>query len=171
VCLERRVVTTDPLDDDLQLDEFWMRRALQQADAAALEGDVPVGAVVVSADNQLLAVGQNRREQDQDPTAHAEIVALRGAARAIGHWRLERATLYCTLEPCTMCAGALVNARIARVVYGAPDPKAGGIDSVFSIGRDDRLNHRFSRREGVLKADCVLRLQRFFSILRAEGQK
>jgi tRNA(adenine34) deaminase len=159
------------LDDDPQLDEFWMRSALQQADAAALEGDVPVGAVVVSADNRLLAVGQNRREQDQDPTAHAEIVALRAAARTIGHWRLEQATLYVTLEPCPMCAGALVNARIARLVYGAPDPKSGGIDSVFSIGRDDRLNHRFATREGVLQDECIQRLQRFFSILRAEGQK
>ncbi len=157
--------------DENERDEFWMRAALAQADCAALGGDVPVGAVVVAENDTLIAVGQNRREQDQEPTAHAEIVALRAAAKHIGHWRIERATLYCTLEPCAMCAGALVNARIARVVYGAPDPKAGAIASVFSIGCDDRLNHRFLTRADVLRDECVLRLQRFFAALRAEGQK
>lgn len=148
-----------------------MRQALAQADSVALMGDVPVGAVIVGESNDLLAVGGNRREQDQDPTAHAEIVALRAAAKVIGHWRLDKATLYCTLEPCAMCAGALVNARIARVVYGARDPKAGAIDSVFAIGVDGRLNHRFAVAEGVLKDECIRRLQRFFARLRAEGQK
>lgn len=148
-----------------------MREALVQADAAAAAGDVPIGALVVSDKNRVLGTGQNRREQDQDPTAHAEIVALRAAARCTGHWRLDGATLYCTLEPCAMCAGALVNARIARVVYGAPDPKAGAIESVYSIGVDGKLNHRLRRSEGVLVEECVERLQRFFSALRAEGQK
>jgi tRNA(adenine34) deaminase len=157
--------------DQLQTDEFWMRQALVQADAVALAGDVPVGAVIVGASNELLAAGGNRREQDQEPTAHAEIVALRAAARLIGHWRIDKATIYCTLEPCAMCAGALVNARIARVVYGARDPKAGGIDSVFCIGKDDRLNHRFTVTEAVLRDECILRLQKFFARLRAEGQK
>jgi tRNA(adenine34) deaminase len=166
-----RVLTRAIVTETTESDEVWMQLALAQADAAALAGDVPIGAVVVSVDNQLVASGCNRREQDQDPTAHAEIVALRAAARVIGHWRIEQATLYVTLEPCTMCAGALVNARIARVVYGARDPKAGGIDSGFGIGRDDRLNHRFLTREGVLKDECVLRLQRFFARLRAQGQK
>jgi tRNA(adenine34) deaminase len=152
-------------------DGFWMQAALAEANLAARAGDVPVGAVIVSLEGELIAVGQNRREQDQDPTAHAEIVALRAAARKIGHWRIEGATLYCTLEPCAMCAGALVNARIAGVVFGAPDPKAGAIRSVFSIGCDDRLNHRFDARAGVLKDECVLVLQRFFAALRAEGQK
>lgn len=148
-----------------------MQMALEQAEAAARAGDVPIGAVIINAHEQLIAVGQNRREQDQDPTAHAEIVALRAAAQSIGHWRIEAATLYSTLEPCAMCAGALVNARIARVVYGALDPKAGGIESIFCIGNDDRLNHRYVVRSGVLREECVLRLQRFFAALRAEGQK
>ncbi|HMA94674.1 MAG TPA: tRNA adenosine(34) deaminase TadA [Polyangiaceae bacterium] len=157
--------------EHFELDEFWMREALVQADAAAAAGDVPIGAIVVSAKNQVLGVGQNRREQDQDPTAHAELVALRAAARSVGHWRLEGTTLYCTLEPCTMCAGALVNARVARVVYGAADLKAGAIQSVFSIGIDGRLNHRLRHSDGVLGEECVQRLQRFFSALRADGQK
>jgi tRNA(adenine34) deaminase len=148
-----------------------MQQALAQADLAANAGDVPIGAVIVGAENQLISVGHNRREQDQDPTAHAEVVALRAAASVIGHWRIERATLYCTLEPCAMCAGALVNARIGSLVYGARDPKAGGIHSVFCIGTDERLNHRFLVREGVLRDACVQRLQRFFATLRAEGQK
>lgn len=152
-------------------DEFWMHQALEQADLAGLAGDVPVGAVIVDAKGKLIAKGHNRREQDQDPTAHAELVALRAAARVIGHWRIEGATLYCSLEPCAMCAGALVNARIARVVYAALDPKAGGIESKFSIGVDERLNHRFETLGGVLRTDSVQRLQQFFAALRAEGQK
>src|SRR5512142_1739467 len=116
--------------ENFELDEYWMRQALAQADNAAAAGDVPIGAVIVNAKNQIIAVGKNEREQAQDPTAHAEIVALRAAARTLGHWRIENATLYCTLEPCAMCAGALVNARIRRVVYGAPDAKAGAIDSL-----------------------------------------
>jgi tRNA(adenine34) deaminase len=164
--LGRILVSEDP-----DSDERWMQLALEQADLAAMAGDVPVGAVIVDAGNHCIALGFNRREQDQDPTAHAEVVALRAAARAVGHWRIEHATLYCTLEPCAMCAGALVNARIARVVFGASDPKAGAIESVFSIGSDARLNHRFVTRRGVLKDDCVRRLQQFFAMLRAEGQK
>lgn len=166
-----RLLTPQMSTDGSDRDGFWMQAALAEADLAARAGDVPVGAVIVSADGALIAVGQNRREQDQDPTAHAEIVALRAAARKIGHWRIEGATLYCTLEPCAMCAGALVNARIACVVYGAPDPKAGAIKSVFSIGCDNRLNHRFDARAGVLQDECILVLQRFFAALRAEGQK
>jgi tRNA(adenine34) deaminase len=154
-----------------QRDEFWMGAALAEADLAALAGDVPVGAVIIGGNDQLLALGRNRRELDQDPTAHAEIVALRAAAQKVGHWRIEGATLYCTLEPCAMCAGALVNARISRVVYGAIDPKAGGVQSVFTIGSDNRLNHRFQTLDGVLRDACVLRLQRFFAALRADGQK
>jgi tRNA(adenine34) deaminase len=164
-------LTTEIVPNDNDRDEFFMRAALAEADLAAQAGDVPVGALVVAEDGTLIAAGHNRREQDQDPTAHAELVALRAAARKIGHWRIEGATLYCTLEPCAMCAGALVNARIARVVYGAPDPKAGGVKSVFAIGSNDRLNHQFDTRDGVLRDECILRLQRFFAALRAEGQK
>lgn len=152
------------------LDETWMRFALAEADRAAEAGDVPVGAVIVGDDGSLLAEGRNRREQEGDPTAHAEVDALRRAAHRLGHWRVE-GTLYVTLEPCVMCAGALVNARVKRVVYGALDPKAGATESLFSIGSDSRLNHRFEIRRGVLEDECVARLQAFFARLRALGKK
>jgi tRNA(adenine34) deaminase len=151
-------------------DEKWMTLALAEADRAAKAGDVPVGAVIVDADGDLLSEGRNRRELEKDPTAHAEIDALRRAAQRLGHWRVE-GTLYVTLEPCLMCAGALVNARIRRVVYGALDAKAGATESLYSVGRDERLNHRFDVTSGILKEECVARLQTFFQRLRAQGQK
>lgn len=151
-------------------DERWMLLALAEADRAATSGDVPVGAVIVDADGDLLSEGRNRREAEQDPTGHAEIDALRRAAKRRGHWRVE-GTLYVTLEPCLMCAGALVNARIRRVVYGALDPKAGATQSLYQVGADPRLNHRFEITAGVLEGECVARLQTFFRKLRAEGQK
>jgi tRNA(adenine34) deaminase len=150
-----------------EVDDAWMREALAEAAAAAEAGDVPVGAVVVDAGGVLLARGRNRRELDQDPTAHAEVDALRAAARRLGHWRLEGATVYATLEPCPMCAGALVNARIARLVYGCPDPKAGAVDTLFPIGRDGRLNHRFVVTAGVLSDESATLLRSFFARLRA----
>jgi tRNA(adenine34) deaminase len=143
-----------------------MLRALEQADQAAEHGDVPIGCVIVEADGRELGAGHNRREIDADPTAHAEILALRAAAARRGRWRLDGATVYVTLEPCPMCAGALVNARIERLVYGAHDPKAGAISSLFSIGRDERLNHRFSIESGLLERACIERLQSFFGSLR-----
>ena len=155
-------------------DDGWLREAklaLDEADAAAAHGDVPVGAVVVDDDGTVLGRGHNRREVDQDPVAHAEIVALRAAAAARGHWRLDRATLVVTLEPCAMCAGALVNARVARVVFGARDPKAGAVRSLYAIGDDARLNHRFAIVEGVLADDAARRLRAFFAALRAAGEK
>jgi tRNA(adenine34) deaminase len=139
-----------------------MRLALEQADAAGAAGDVPVGAVLISADGTLLATGRNRREASADPTAHAEMEALRAAARGRGEWRLTGTTLYVTLEPCPMCAGALLNARVARVVYGCQDDKAGALDSLFVLGRDPRLNHRFEVTRGVLAEACAERLRRFF---------
>ncbi len=151
-------------------DEKWMELALAEADRAARDGDVPVGAVIVDSDGDLLSEGRNRRELEGDPTAHAEIDALRRAARRLGHWRVE-GTLYVTLEPCLMCAGALVNARIRRVVYGALDPKAGATESLYSVGSDTRLNHQFDVAGGVLQQQCVERLRQFFQRLRAEGQK
>ncbi|HEV8550579.1 MAG TPA: tRNA adenosine(34) deaminase TadA [Polyangiaceae bacterium] len=154
-----------------ETDAAWMRVALAEADAATLHGDVPVGAVVVDAAGRELARAHNRREVLADPTAHAELLALRAAAAERGHWRLEGATLFCTLEPCPMCAGALVNARIARVVYGAFDPKAGALGSLFSLGNDPRLNHRFSVTSGVLAAEGARRLSDFFARLRAAGEK
>ncbi len=151
-------------------DDYYMALALLEADRAAAGGDVPVGAIIAINDGETIVRGRNRREVDADPTGHAEIDALRRAARAVGHWRIG-GTLYVTLEPCAMCAGALVNARVSRVVYGASDPKAGAIDSLFGIGRDERLNHRFRVTSGVLADQAIERLQAFFKRLRAEGQK
>ena len=152
-------------------DEGWMRIALAEADAATAHGDVPVGAVIVDAEGRELARDHNRREERADPTAHAELYALRTAAARQAHWRLEGATLYVTLEPCPMCAGALVNARIARVVFGAGDPKAGALTSLYTLGSDSRLNHRFAVTGGVLASEGARRLSEFFAKLRAAGQK
>ncbi|HYQ18649.1 MAG TPA: tRNA adenosine(34) deaminase TadA, partial [Polyangiaceae bacterium] len=148
--------------------EELMRLALAEADLATLHGDVPVGAVVVSAAGEVLARDHNRREERGDPTAHAELLAVREATRTLPGWRLEGATVYVTLEPCAMCAGALVNARIARLVFGASDPKAGAIVSLFQIGTDPRLNHRFEVEAGFLAPECGGRLSRFFAELRAK---
>jgi tRNA(adenine34) deaminase len=148
-----------------------MRVALAEADRAAALGEVPVGAVLVTSTGDLLAAGHNLRETDADPTAHAEIVALRSAARARSSWRLDGTTLYVTLEPCVMCAGALVHARVDRVVWGCDDPKGGAIATLFSIGQDPRLNHRFAIARGVLETECADRLREFFARLRAMGKK
>ena len=139
-----------------------MRLALDEARAAGAEGDVPVGAVVVRGDEVVARAG-NAREREQDPTAHAEILALRQAARAIGSWHLEGCTLYVTLEPCAMCAGALVLARIDRLVLGAPDPKAGFAGSLGDIVRDSRLNHEVEVTVGVLAEECGEVLPAFFA--------
>lgn len=157
-------------DQQLLVDEKWMRLALAQADLAAGHGDVPVGAVIVDDEGQLLAEGRNRRELSGDPTAHAEVDALRAAAARRGHWRID-GTLYVTLEPCLMCAGALVNARVRRVVYGALDPKAGATESLYQVGGDLRLNHHYEVRSGILALECAGRLKAFFAALRAQGQK
>ena len=148
-----------------------MSQALAEADAAAAQGDVPVGAVIVASDGAVIAVGRNLREVEGDATAHAEVVAIRAASRALGHWRLLGCTLVTTLEPCAMCAGALVNARVERVVYGASDPKAGAVRSLFRLVDDPRLNHRLSVVAGVDAEACAARLRAFFARLRAEGQK
>lgn len=142
-------------------DARWMSLALEEARAAAGRGEVPVGAVVVAA-GRVLARAGNRREADRDPTAHAEILALREAARALGDWHLEGATLYVTLEPCFMCAGALVNARLGLLVYGASDPKAGAVGSLADVPADVRLNHRVPVRSGVLAEACGEVLRAFF---------
>lgn len=152
-------------------DEEWMREALVEADRAAELGEVPVGCVIVDENGVRIASGHNLRETESDPTAHAEIVAIREAARARKSWRLEDCTLFVTLEPCVMCAGALVNARIGRVVWGCDDPKAGACLTLFTIGQDGRLNHRFKSTRGVLEEECAERLKRFFAALRAQGKK
>ena len=139
-----------------------MRLALEEARAAGAEGDVPVGAVVARGDEVVARAG-NARERERDPTAHAEILALRQAARAVGSWHLEGCTLYVTLEPCAMCAGALVLARIDRLVLGAPDPKAGFAGSLGDIVRDGRLNHEVEVTVGVLAEECGEVLRAFFA--------
>jgi tRNA(adenine34) deaminase len=159
---------TAPGDDG---ERSWMQTALDEAALAMAHEDVPVGALVVGADGRLLSRAHNRRELDRDPTAHAELLALREAARARGSWRLDDCTLFVTLEPCAMCAGALVNARIARLVFGAHDAKAGAIESLFSLGRDARLNHRFDVRGGCLAEPSIALLQSFFRRLRERGEK
>lgn len=144
-------------------DEMWMEAALAQARAAASLGDVPVGAVVVSPDGRVLGASGNRTIRDQDPTAHAEVVALRQAAATLGSWRLERCTLYVTLEPCAMCAGAIVLSRVARVVFGAWDEKAGMSGSVADLLRHPRLNHRPEVAAGVLEEAASALLRDFFA--------
>ncbi len=137
-----------------------MRLALAEAQAAAQAGEVPVGALVVK-DGEVIATGRNAPMQGHDPTAHAEVLALRRAAEAVGQWRLTDCTLVVTLEPCTMCAGALVQSRVARVVYGARDEKAGAAGSLWDVLRDRRLNHRPEVIAGVLETECASRLTAF----------
>ncbi|MEQ8745828.1 MAG: tRNA adenosine(34) deaminase TadA [Pyruvatibacter sp.] len=140
-----------------------MERALELAAQAAAEGEVPVGAVVYETENaHILGEGANRRETDDDPTAHAEMIAIRAAARAVGDWRLNHCTLVVTLEPCCMCAGAIVNARIGRLVCGADDPKAGAAGSLYRITEDPRLNHRVAPIRGVLAERAAELLRNFF---------
>ena len=146
-------------------DEEAMGLALAEARAAAEHGDVPIGAVVLRGD-EVLAARHNERELTGDPTAHAEILALRDAAAAVGGWRLDGTTLVVTLEPCTMCAGALVNSRVDRVVYGAADPKAGATHTLYGIGADPRLNHTFAVQHGVRAEECAALLSDYFAALR-----
>ncbi|GAC1445764.1 MAG: tRNA adenosine(34) deaminase TadA [Mycobacteriales bacterium] len=146
----------------MSADSELMRRALLAADQAPPHGDVPVGALVLSPTGDVLASAHNRREELGDPTAHAEVLALRAASRVLGTWRLSGCTLVVTLEPCAMCAGAAVLARVARVLYGASDPKAGAAGSLWDLLRDRRLNHRPEVVGGVLAAQCSAQLTAFF---------
>lgn len=151
------------------LDERFMREALVEAHAAAAEGEVPIGAVVVY-EGEIIARAHNRRELDEDPSAHAELSAMVAAARALGRWRLKGCTVYVTLEPCVMCAGLMVNARVTRCVYGAADPKAGALGSLYQLNADRRLNHAFEVTAGVLSNECAGVLKAFFAELRGEGR-
>lgn len=151
------------------LDERFMREALVEAHAAAAEGEVPIGAVVVY-EGEIIARAHNRRELDEDPSAHAEFSAMVAAARALGRWRLTGCTVYVTLEPCVMCAGLMVNARVTRCVYGAADPKAGALGSLYQLNADRRLNHAFEVTAGVLSNECAGVLKAFFAELRGEGR-
>jgi tRNA(adenine34) deaminase len=152
-------------------DERWMREALRAAEEAAGRAEVPVGACLVSAEGELLAVAGNRTRTDCDPTAHAEVVALREASRRVGNFRLTGSVMYATLEPCAMCAGALVQARVRRLVYGARDPKAGAVESVFRVCDASSLNHRMELTAGVLEPECRELMQAFFRARREAGQK
>ncbi len=145
------------------MDATWMAEARK----AAAEGEVPIGAVVVH-DSRVVGRGRNARETRRDPTAHAEVLALQEAARSLGRWRLSGATVYATLEPCPMCAGALVNARVDRLVYAVPDPKAGAAGTLFDVPRDPRLNHRVEVASGVLAAECGELLSSFFRFRRGK---
>lgn len=143
--------------------DLWMGEALDLARQAVLDGDVPVGALVVDASGDVIGRGRNTRERDGDPTGHAEIVAIREAAAAVGEWRLEGCTLVVTLEPCTMCAGAIVAARLDRLVFGAFDDKAGAVGSLWDVVRDRRLNHRPEVLSGVRAAESSELLRAFFA--------
>lgn len=145
----------------LALDEDFMREALSEAEAASKEGEVPVGAIIVH-DGNVIARGRNAMIGANDPTAHAEIVALRNAAKAIGNYRLTGTTMYSTIEPCAMCAGALVHARVERLVFGANDPKAGAVETHFGICNADFLNHQVTVEGGILEGECRRVLQSFF---------
>ena len=158
-------LTLDATPEAVVVDELHMRTALAAAERATLSGEVPVGAVVVLR-GEVIAVAHNQRETNNDPTAHAEIVALRAAAAALNSWRLVDADLYVTMEPCPMCAGAIVNARVRRLVYGCDDPKAGAVRTLFQLLDDQRLNHRVEVVPGVLAAEGSALLKSFFSRLR-----
>ncbi|MBP8605131.1 MAG: tRNA adenosine(34) deaminase TadA [Phycisphaerae bacterium] len=155
---------------DLQSDQRYMRMAIDQAYIAEENGDVPIGCVIVY-QNRVIAKGYNQRELLSDPTAHAEIIALTQAADYIGSWRLTGCTIYVTLEPCPMCAGALVLGRLDRLVYGTDDPKTGAVKSLYNIVQDPRLNHRLEVTSGILQEECQKQLQAFFQRRRQENAR
>lgn len=150
--------------------DVWMKKALDQAVQAFDQGEVPVGAVIVY-EERIIAEAFNQREMLNDPTAHAEMIAITQAAEVLGSWRLLDCTLYVTLEPCPMCAGAIIQARIPRVVYGTADPKAGACHTLFSLTSDIRLNHQSAVMGGVMQEDCRAILQEFFRQQRSLGKK
>jgi tRNA(adenine34) deaminase len=153
--------------DEIETDAHWMRQALAAAYEARERGEVPVGTCVVDGDS-ILAVAGNRTRTDQDPTAHAEIVALREAARKVGNYRMTNAVVYSTIEPCVMCAGALIQARVRRLVYGARDERAGAVESRFRVCDTDFLNHQIEITEGVLESECREIMQKFFGERRGQ---
>jgi tRNA(adenine34) deaminase len=151
---------------------FWMREAITEAKLAHLEGDVPIGCVIIhKPTGQIIGRGRNRRILDSDATAHAEIIAIRQAGTFLKSWRLIDCVLIVTLEPCPMCAGAIVNARIPDLIYGCPDPKAGAVDTLFQLCQDKRLNHQVNVQAGVLSEECAQLLRDFFKEQRTLGKK
>ncbi|WP_240376348.1 tRNA adenosine(34) deaminase TadA [Bacillus piscicola] len=155
------------MQDIALMDRSWMQKAIAQARTAELDGEVPIGCVIVY-QNRIIGCGYNRRETHQSALAHAELIAIQEACRTLGSWRLEDCTLYATLEPCPMCAGAIVQARIPRVVFGAADPKAGCAGTIMNVLEEDRFNHRCEVIRGVLEDECAELLTVFFRKLRAE---
>jgi tRNA(adenine34) deaminase len=154
----------------LDFDQHWMQRALEMAMQAETAEEVPVGAIIVR-DGMAIAAARNERETLKDPTAHAEMIAITQAAAAMEDWRLEQCTLYVTLEPCLMCAGAILQSRIPRVVFGASDPKGGAVQSLYQVLEDSRLNHRCELTSGVMADACGQILTRFFAERRRQGKK
>ena len=151
-------------------DQVFMRAALQEASAAEQQAEVPIGAVVVHA-GQIIGRGHNLRESDQDPTAHAEMIAIRQAAAHLGSWRLIDCSLYVTLEPCVMCMGAIILARMPHLIYACRDPKAGAVGSLYNFSTDERFNHQVQVREGVLQQECSIQLRNFFRRLREQKKQ
>ena len=143
--------------------EYWMQRAIALADEAGNEGEIPVGAILINHNQQVLAATHNRKQRDQDPTAHAEILAIQAACRQTGHWRLHDCTLYVTLEPCPMCAGAIIQARLGVLVYGTPDPKTGTIHSVLDLPNSPASFHRLTAIAGICEDQCRHQLQNWFA--------
>ncbi|MBI5328918.1 MAG: tRNA adenosine(34) deaminase TadA [Deltaproteobacteria bacterium] len=150
---------------NLRLDAYFMIEALKEAQKAVKKGEVPIGAVIVC-DDKIIARGHNLKESAADPTSHAEIIAIRKASKKLGKWRLLNATIYVTLEPCLMCMGALIQARVSRLVFGSYDPKAGACGSVYDVSNDKRLNHRIAVTTGVMAGECEKILKDFFRDLR-----
>ena len=156
--------------EELKAKNYFMQKALLEAERAQQKGEVPVGALIVK-DGKIISKGFNRCITDNDPTAHAEIVVLRKAAKKLKNYRLNGCDLYVTIEPCAMCAGALVNARISKIFYGAHDIKAGGCKSVFRIANNKKLNHRIEVKSGVLKEECAGIIKKFFEKKRQKGSE
>ena len=155
---------------DREKDEWFMREALKEAEKAAPKGEVPIGAVIVS-DNKIIARGHNLKESTADATAHAEIIAIKKASKKLGGWRLTNSIIYVTLEPCLMCMGALIQARVERLVFGCYDPKAGACGSLYDLSQDKRLNHQIKVTEGVMAGECGKILKGFFNGLRNKYRK
>nr|WP_268741760.1 tRNA adenosine(34) deaminase TadA [Geotalea uraniireducens] len=151
-------------------DVWWMGSAIREAEKAAERGEVPIGAVIVR-DGKIISRGYNLREGKQDPAAHAELIAIRKAAKKLGNWRLAGTTLYVTLEPCIMCMGAILLARVEKVVFGCYDPKGGAAGSLYDLSDDKRLNHRVTLVAGIRQAECAALLSGFFAALRAEKKR
>lgn len=159
------------MSESLPTHEDWMQMAIALAEEAGKVGEIPVGAVIINQTGEILATSQNRKQRDQNPIAHAEMLAIQTACQSIGHWRLNQCTLYVTLEPCPMCTGAIIQARLGLLVYGTSDPKTGTIDSVFDLAASAASNHRLQRLGGICQEQCRQQLQNWFIQHRTHKRK